>query len=51
LELEPRLLEQVFGAWSRSLEQELGVAEAWSLELLEQGSCGWNQNGTDAVPK
>jgi hypothetical protein len=23
------------GCWSRSLEQELGAAEAWSLELLE----------------
>jgi hypothetical protein len=29
LELEPGLLEQ-----------ELGAAEPWSLELLEQGSCG-----------
>jgi hypothetical protein len=37
------------GAWSKSLE--LGVVEAWSLELLEQGSCGWNWSGTHAGPR
>jgi len=46
LELELGLLEQELGAWSRSLE--LGVAGAWTLELLEQGSCGWSQSGTHA---